>query len=135
MKKILTSGLIAGVVLFIVSYGGLFLTIRFLPQVFVDYNNPLFYSGGDRDILFYTHAFVISFALAWFWERFKSLFTGPSIVRGLKFGLCYGVVAFVPVMWLTFSSLDISVFTVSSWLIYGFIQSVIAGIVFAKINP
>ena len=63
-----------------------FLPSVFYPQVFVDYNNPLFYSGGDRDILFYTHAFVISFALAWFWERFKSLFTGPSIVRGLKFG-------------------------------------------------
>ena len=60
MKKILISGLIAGVILFIVSYGGLFLTIRFFPQIFVEYNNPLFAADDSRSILFYTHAFIIS---------------------------------------------------------------------------
>lgn len=135
MKKVLTSGLIAGIVLFIISYGGLYLTIRFLPQVFVDYNNPLFYSGGERDFLFYSHAFVISFALSWFWDRFKAVFKGPSVLRGLEFGLTYTLVALLPIMWLTFSTLDISIFMVSSWLIYGFIQAVIAGILFAKLNP
>ena len=62
MKKVLISGLIAGIVLFIISYGGLFLTIKFFPQFFVAYNNPLFNSDGSRDTLFYLHAFIISFA-------------------------------------------------------------------------
>lgn len=135
MKKVLTSGLIAGIILFIVSYGGLFLTIRFIPILFVAYNNPLFKSDGSRDILFYSHAFIISFALSWFWERFKGLFSGPFILRGLEFGVVYSVVALLPVMWITFSSLDITLIMVVSWFVYGLFQSVVAGIVFAKINP
>jgi hypothetical protein len=135
MKKVLKSGLIAGVILFIVSYGGLFLAIRFVPELFVMYNNPLFESEGSRDVLFYMHAFIISFALSWFWERFKSLFHGPFLLRGLEFGIVYGLVALLPVMWITFSSLDINLIMVASWFFYGLFQAILAGIIFAKINP
>jgi len=135
MKKVITSGLIAGVFLFIISYGGLFLAIRFFPDFFVDYNNPLFNSDGSRDIMFYLHAFIISMALSWFWERFKGLFSGNFIIRGIEFGVVYALVSLLPVMWITFSAMDITIPMVSSWLFYGFIQAVIAGIILAKINP
>ncbi|MCW3113336.1 MAG: hypothetical protein JWR18_1732 [Segetibacter sp.] len=135
MKKVFKTGLIAGIILFIVSYGGLFLTIKFIPELFVMYNNPLFNSDGSRDVLFYLHAFIISFALSWFWERFKTLFKGPFLLRGLEFGLVYAIVALLPVMWITFSSLDITIVMVASWFFYGLFQAVIAGIIFAKINP
>ena len=101
----------------------------------MSYNNPLFNSDGSRDYLFYLHAFIISMALAWFWVRFKTLFKGPVLLRGLEFGLVYAFVALLPVMWITFSSLDITIVMVSSWFIYGLFQSVIAGIIFARLNP
>lgn len=122
-------------ILFAISYGGLFLAIRFVPEFFVTYNNPLFYSSGNRDLLFYMHAFIISFALSWFWQRFKGLPTGHSLRRGLQFGFIYGLVALLPVMWITFSSLDITFIMVASWFVYGLAQAVIAGIVFSMINP
>ena len=135
MKKILLSGLAAGVILFVMSYGGLFLAIRFFPEFFVDYNNPLFNSDGSRDVLFYSHAFIISLALSWFWERFKGLFTGPFLLRGLEFGFVYAMIALLPVMWITFSAMDVTAQMVLSWFFYGFFQAVTAGIVFAKVNP
>ncbi|WP_374165897.1 hypothetical protein [Arcticibacter sp. MXS-1] len=135
MKKIVGSGLIAGVVLFVISYGGLYLAIRFFPQLFLDYNNPLFNSDGSRDVMFYLHAFIISLALAWFWERFKGLFKGGFVLRGLEFGFVYAVVALLPVMWITFSAMDITISMVGSWFLYGFVQAVVAGVVLAKINP
>jgi len=135
MKKILISGLIAGCILFVVSYGGLYLAVKFFPSLFIEYNNPLFNSNGSRDILFYLHAFIISFALSWFWDRFKPLFQGKFILRGLEFGLVYSVVALLPVMWISFSALDITVTTVASWFLYGLMQAIVAGIVFARINP
>lgn len=134
MKKILFSGLIAGSILFILSYGGLYIAIKFFPNLFVEYNNPLFNSNGSRDILFYLHAFIISFALSWFWDRLKGSFQGTFIIRGLEFGFVYSIVALLPVMWITFSSLDITVTVVLSWFVYGLIQAIIAGLVFAKIN-
>lgn len=135
MKKIVRPALIAGAILFVVSYGGLYLAIQFLPFLFVKYINPMFTSDSSRDILFYLHAFVVSFALSWFWDRFKSLFNGNYVMRGLEFGLVYSLVALVPVMWITFSSLDVTFVMVLSWYVYGLCQAVIAGIVFAKLNP
>ncbi len=135
MKKILISGLIAGCILFIFSYGGLFLAVRFFPSLFVEYNNPLFNSDGSRDLLFYLHAFIFSFALSWFWDRFKGLFKGTLVLRGFEFGLVYSVIALLPVMWISFSALDITVAMVLSWFLYGLVQAIIAGLVFAKINP
>lgn len=135
MKKVIYPGFIAGIVLFVVSYGGLYLAIKFFPKLFVDYINPLFSSNGWRDVLFYSHAFVIAFALSWFWERFKSLFKGYFLLRGIEFGMVYALLALVPVMWISFSALDVTFAMVASWLLYGTCQSVLAGIVFAKINP
>jgi len=135
MKKIVRPALIAGAILFVVSYGGLYLAIQFLPFLFVKYINPMFTSDSSRDILFYLHAFVVSFALSWFWDRFKSLFNGKYVVRGLEFGLVYSLVALVPVMWITFSSLDVTFVMVLSWYVYGLCQAVIAGIIFARLNP
>ena len=135
MKKILLSGLVAGTVLFIVCYGALFLAVQFVPALFVEYNNPLFNSDGSRDVLFYSHAFIISFALAWFWDRFKGLFHGLFIIRGLEFGFVYAIVALLPGMWITFSALDITGLMVASWFVYGMVQAIIAGLVFAKMNP
>ncbi len=135
MKKILVTGLIAGCILFVLSYGGLFLGVRFFPSLFVAYGNPLFNSDGSRDALFYLHAFIISFALSWFWDRFKVLFKGTLLMRGLEFGLVYSIIALLPVMWISFSSLDITIVMVLSWFLYGLAQAIIAGLVFAKINP
>ena len=135
MKKIITSGLIAGCILFVVSYGGLFLSIRFIPSLFIEYNNPLFKADGSRDLLFYMHAFIVSFALSWFWDRFKSMFRGPFILMGLEFGLVYSFIALLPLMWISFSMLDITVTMVTTWFLYGLLQAIVAGTVFAKINP
>ncbi|RKD17024.1 hypothetical protein BCY91_02410 [Pelobium manganitolerans] len=135
MKKVFTAGLIAGLVLFVLSYGGLYLSVRFFPSLFIEYNSPLFNSDGSRDLLFYLHPFIFSFALSWFWARFRKLLKGPLLLRGIEFGLIYAFTALLPVMWITFSSLDVAIGTVSSWLLYGLLQAIFAGIVFAKINP
>ena len=135
MKKIIYPGIIIGMLLSILGYGSLYLGIRFFPTFFVDYNNPLFDSKGDRDLLFYSHAFVISFALAWFWDRFKALFKGPALLRGVEFGVVYALVSLLPVMWITFSAMDVSFTMVASWFLYGLAQSIIAGTSLAKLNP
>ncbi|MBN8665537.1 MAG: hypothetical protein K2Y12_04670 [Chitinophagaceae bacterium] len=136
MRSVIRSGLIAGIILFIASYGGLFLAIRFFPQFFVDYLSPVFNSGGgDRYFFFYSHPFVLALALSWFWERFKTLFEGVFVLRGLEFGLIYAVVALLPLLWITYGAWDVSFLMISTWWLYGLFQACVAGIVFAKLNP
>ncbi len=135
MKKFLLKGFIAGAVLLGFSYAALYLAVTFFPSLAEQYYDPIFSFEGDKAILYFVHPFVLSFALAWFWKRFKSLFHGPFWWRGMEMGMVYGLIATLPAMWITYSSLTISLGLVFSWLIYGVIQAMLVGIIFAKISP
>lgn len=136
VKLMLKSGLVAGIALSIVSYGGLFLAvnIKFFTPFFVEYLSGVFVSDQSRDLFFYSHSMIISFALSFFWDRFKAVFSGHFIVRGIEFGLVYTLTGLLPILWMTYSQIDVSATMVLSWLLFGLFQSSIAGIIFAKLN-
>ncbi|MFZ9660280.1 MAG: hypothetical protein ACO29O_00265 [Chitinophagaceae bacterium] len=136
MKKTITASLAAGFILLFFSLGTMYLLITVFPKIAEEYFSPVFrWSSAGTDWMFYTHPFVLSFALKWFWERYKEIFKGGVILRAIEVALVYGIVALLPVLWLTFSAIDISVLMVGSWLGYGVVQAFIAGLIFAKINP
>ncbi|MBA4196119.1 MAG: hypothetical protein C0459_01065 [Chitinophaga sp.] len=135
MKKVLLCGIAAGAVVSVLCYGGLYLCIRWFPALFESYMNPLFHSDGSRDVFFYTHAVIICLALSWFWQRFKTMFKGNLFIRGIEFGVVYAIVALLPVMWMIYSAMDVTFIMVLTWFLYGLLQAVAAGIIFAKLNP
>ncbi len=135
MKKVIIPGLIAGFTLLAFSYIALYLLVQFMPSLAEQYYNPAFSLEGNKTILYFLHPFILSFALAWFWERFKGQFNGSSLLRGLELGLVYGIVATLPSMWITFSSLALSFTLVGSWFVYGIIQASLVGLIYAKMNP
>ncbi len=135
MNKLLIKGFVAGVILLIFSYLALYLVVTFFPRLAEEYYNPVFSLEGDKTILYFIHPFILSFTLAWFWGRFKSLFTGPFWWRGIEMGLVYGLIATLPSMWITFSSLAVSISLVFTWFLYGVFQAIVVGIVYAKISP
>lgn len=135
MNKLLIKGFVAGVILLVFSYLALYLIVTFFPRLAEEYYNPVFSLEGDKTILYFIHPFILSFTLAWFWGRFKSLFTGPFWWRGIEMGLVYGLIATLPSMWITFSSLAVSFSLVFTWFLYGLFQAIVVGIVYAKISP
>lgn len=135
MKKILISGLVAGIVLLVFSIAALYMTILLFPSLALEYYDPAFQSGDSRSILYYIHPFVLGFALAWFWERFKGMLKGGFTMRGIEFGIIYTLVATLPAMWIIFSAMNVTLTLVLTWFIYGLIQSIIAGLICEKINP
>lgn len=136
MKIFLLKGIIAGTALLILSYASLYLLVAFFPALAEQYYDPVFNFDDKKGILYFLHPFVLSFALAWFWRRFKGLFRqGPFWWRGIEMGLMYGLIATVPCMWIIFSALSVSLGMVLSWLLYGVLQAIIVGIIFAKISP
>lgn len=134
-KKVLLSLSISSLVLLVMSFVMLKLSIYLFPHLTMEYLSPVFRSAGKMDWLYYVHPLIISIALLWFWERYKEIFSGPCILRAFEVALVYGIVAMVPVLWLTFSAIDVSLQMILTWLLYGFIQAFAAGIVFAKLNP
>ena len=135
MKKFLIKGFIAGAVLLAFSYAALYLVVNFFPAMAEQYYDPVFSLDEEKAILYFAHPFILSFALAWFWRRFKGLYHGPFWWRGIELGLSYGLIATLPSMWITFSSLSVSFGLVLTWLLYGVFQAIVVGIIFAKISP
>lgn len=135
MKKFLIKGIAAGAALLALSYLALYLLITFFPGMAEQYYDPIFSFDGEKAILYFIHPFIMSFALAWFWRRFKTLFHGPFWWRGIEMGLVYGLIATFPAMWIVFSSLAISLSLVITWLLYGVFQAIIVGVIFAKMSP
>ena len=85
--------------------------------------------------MFFIHPFIISFALAWFWSRFKSLFEGNFWFRGFEVGVVYALIAILPSMWMIYSAFNVTLPMVISWSIYGTMQAIVAGIISAKLSP
>lgn len=135
VRRVLIPGVTAGIVLFGLSYLVLYATIYFMPSLVVEYYNPVFWPGNERALLFFAHPFVISFALAWFWDRFKLQVSGPWLLRGLQFGLVYALIATLPSMWIIFSAIDVSLTMVLTWFAYGLMQALVCGVIMARMNP
>ena len=135
MKLMTIKVLISGVILLVISYIALFLIVKTIPSLAEQYYDPMFSFEGEKSWMFFVHPFIISFALAWFWKRFKLMFHGKLWWRGIEVGLFYGVIAVLPSMWMIYSAFNVSLPMVISWGIYGVFQAVIAGLISARINP
>jgi hypothetical protein len=135
MKKIIISGLVAGVVLLILSIAGLYITSYIFPNIAMQYFDPAFDAESSRVMLYYIHPFVISLALSWFWSRFKDVLKGSFIARGIEFGLIYVIIATFPMMWLIYSAMSVSLLIVATWFVLALVQGMIAGLILEKMNP
>ncbi len=134
IKRIIYPGLLAGFALLLLSVAGLYGTIWLFPSLAVQYFDPTFDSQSDRAVLYFAHPFVASLALSWFWDRSKGLFKGSFLSKGIEFGFLYWLVAILPMMWLIYSAIDVTLLLVGSWLLFGLIQGIVAGLLFQKMN-
>ena len=127
--------MVAGVVLLILSLLGLRITVWLFPSIAAQYFDPAFAIQSSRIMFYYIHPFIISLALSWFWDRFKGVLTGSSLSRGIEFGLIYVFIGIFPMMWLIYSSLDVSLEMIATWFVLGLLQGIVAGLIFEKLNP
>ncbi len=135
MKKIILSGIVSGFILLLLTFIGLYCTMWFFPRLANQYFSSVFDDQSTRYPLYYIHPFVMSFALAWFWQRFKGALRGSNLGRGIEFGLIYAVVAILPMMWLIYSAMSVSLEMVATWLVLGITEGIVAGLIFEKMNP
>ncbi len=134
MKKIISSGFVVSLVLLAFAYLCLLVMPILLPKVAEEYYNPAFINDESRNLLYYVHPVVLAFGLAWFWNRFKSLLKGNALMQGIEMALIYVAIATVPSLLITYSAIDVSLITIGSWLLYGFFQALIAGIIFSRMH-
>lgn len=133
MKKKLLLGLISGVVLLLLSVLGLFCILWLFPNMAMEYFGPAFIDQKQRNLLYYVQPFVMGPCLLWLWFKLGDKMKGSTLVKSLKFGLFYMIVASLPYMLLIYSAMDVSSLVILSWLLFGFTEAFVSAVVFSKI--
>jgi len=134
MNKILSAGAIAAAVLLALAFLSIKVLPIVLPAVAEEYYKPVFINDETRNLFYFVHPVILAFALSWFWNRFKGVLNGNWLMQALEMGFIYLIVATLPAMIIIYSAIDVSLITIGTWLLYGFIQGTVAGVVFARMH-
>jgi hypothetical protein len=136
-RKVIVTGLVAGLSMLVVAVGLSFLSNLALPGLMAEYTNTELFRPWDDPLMsiYFAYPFVMGLALAWFWNRVKESFQGGNAWgRGLQYGLAYWIIASIPGMIVTYSSFQVSFLMVLSWTVMGLVQVVVGGMVCAGMN-
>ena len=135
MKKIILPGLLAGLAA-LISSAILSLIFTHVPAIAADYANPALIRPFSDPLMsvFFLYPFILGIALAWAWNKSKSLFLGTTAARGTKFGLSVWLISTIPGMFVSYTCFPISILTVLSWTVDGLAASIIIGMIVARMN-
>ncbi|OGN92741.1 MAG: hypothetical protein A2Z75_08480 [Chloroflexi bacterium RBG_13_50_10] len=134
MKKIILFGLLAGLAMLVISVALSLLFNLIFPSVAAEYNNTNLFRPWSDPIMYLmlVEPFILGIILAWIFSITKDLFkTEKAWKKGIYFGLCYWVIT-IPGMVMSYSSFPISLIMVKTWSISILIQSIVAGLIYAR---
>lgn len=135
LKKIILPGLLIGLVNFLSSMVVSQIFKIIFPSIGAEYQNPALFRASSDPLmmLFFLHSFLVGILLAWFWGKTKNIF-GEDMKGGITFGFAYWIIATIPGMFATYSSMPYSLAIVTSWLVAGLVAALLAGIILVKLN-
>jgi hypothetical protein len=136
MKKILVPGLVAGIAGLAANWAIGFLFMFIFPSMNAEYANEQIFRPWNDPLmnLYYIYFFLIAFALAWAWEKSKTLFTKSYLANAWNFALVYWLISTIPGMLMTISSFKISVIMLLSWTIGAIAQLFVISLILMKMN-
>jgi len=105
VKNIVTMGFAGGAFLFVLLFG-----LNMAMNLIIPYDIPAF--GGMRPmddpvmLLFFAYPFVLSFAVAWDFDRINGAVTGSGREKGVAFGILLIVLVALPSNYAMYTSMD-----------------------------
>lgn len=137
-KRIIWSGVLAGAAFLIAEMVVGFIFIRIFPQISAEYQNAgLFRPWSDPKMsLYFLHPFLVGIVLSWIWSRVKnSIMSFGAVEKGFNFGIAVFLAATIPGMLISYATFQVSFVMVASWAVGGLVALIVAGIIYAKLNP
>ena len=129
-------GLIAGFVNLIVTFIFTWLTGVLFPSINTEYQNASIFRPWDDPLMmvFFAYPFIAGLALAYLWKLLKTHLKAVSGNKALQFAMIYFLVATIPGMFISYTTFKISLPMVLLWTFNGFLQVLVAGLVFEKLE-
>ncbi len=135
MKKIVFTGVSVGLAMLFISLASNWLLNIIFPQLQIEYQNSNIFRPWSDPLmsLVFVEPILVGILLAYFWNKTKTLFKGSLLKKGLKFALLYWMIT-LPGMLMSYASFPLSGAMIISWTLTILIESIAAGILFARLN-
>jgi len=135
MKKIVSSGLVAGLVMLIAGMIVSFVLEKLFPSLAGQYVNANLFRPWSEPLmqLYWLVPFLNGLVLAYVWHKTKSLFPADRRQAAWWLGLVYACFA-LPGLVMSYSTFPVSLLMVSSWLVSSFVQAMLGAMVLTKMN-
>jgi len=137
IKKVITPGLAAGVVMLVAGIALSRLYTVIFPALETEYTNAYLFRPWTDPVmsLYFVHPFLVGLLLAWIWDQTKSLF--PSSLsptkKAFRFASFYWMFSICGML-ITYSSFPVSLLMVGSWPISTFIEGLLGSMVIVRLN-
>lgn len=125
----LKRGLVAGLVLLFVSFGLNWLMGFVFPSYGASYQNPAIFRPWSDPLMlvYFAHPFIAGMVLSYLWDKVKA--KDP-----MEFARLYFIVATIPGMFITYTSMQVTLLMVLVWSLLGFLEAYVAGYIFTKVK-
>ena len=129
MNVLLKRGLISGLANLVLGFGiNQFVTLL-LPALANEYRNPAMFRPWSDPLMmvYFAYPFILGVAAAYLWEK-----VGKP--KPVEFAKLYFLIATVPGMFITYTSFQITFPMILLWAVTGYIQILVAGLVFVRVG-
>ena len=130
----LKKGLIAGFLNLLVGLGLNWGVSLVLPGILKEYQNTAIFRSWNDPLMmvYFAYPFIVGIALAYLWNLVHKQFKGEPLSKAFDFAKMYFLIATIPGMFISYTSFQLSLSMVLLWTAVGFLQALVAGLVFAK---
>ena len=137
MKERIRPGLLAGAIILILLMAQSFGSSWLSPELAGEYANTALYRPWSQPVmwLIFVYPFFLGLALAWIWDKTKSVISGGYITGAVKFAFAYWVAGVIPTMIMIYACFPVTKGVIVIWTISGFAYGLAAALVFGKMLP
>ena len=131
IKPGLVAGLVMLIIMFLVSYG----FVMIFPQIELEYSTQM-YRSYDEPImlLFYLMPFILGLIVSWVWTLTYIIMKGDELTKVVNFTLAFFVITQIPGMYATYTSMNVSLLMISSWMLANLLQVFFGTYVVSKMS-
>ncbi len=136
MKKLVVPAILSALAMLAAGIAISYLFDFLIPSLKTEYENTALYRSMEDPLmyLFFFQPFVVCGTLVWGWARIKDHFTGGTGSKALQVALIMFFLTVIPGMLMTFSSFKVSAMATATWTVMGFLQVLVASLVFIRMS-
>ena len=130
-------GLLAGLAIFIFGIAVNFLITYLFPTLTAEYQNTNIFRSWTDPLMtaYFAYPFILGLVLSYFWNLVKDKIKGKNPQdKAMEFAKIYFIIATIPGMFISYTSMQLSLTMILVWTIVGYLEALIAGLVFAKVK-